>query len=86
MGRTSLVEHSIPRKNGTQPIRQTPYLLEPENEAKAKRQVQDLLARELIEPADGAWSSPTCIVLVNKNDKKWQFCVNYQTFNVHPFA
>ncbi|XP_067943127.1 uncharacterized protein [Watersipora subatra] len=69
MGKTLLVEHSIPVKDGTRPIRQSSHRLGPEKEAEAKKQVQDLLARGLIEPAGGAWGSP--IVLVKKRDGKW---------------
>jgi len=38
--------------------------------------VQDLLDRNLIEPAHGAWSSP--VVLVKKKDGSWRFCVDYR--------
>ena len=68
MGRTSLMEHSIPVKDETGPVHQPPHRLGLEKEAEAKRQVQDLLARGLIESDGGAWSLP--IVLVKK-DGKW---------------
>ena len=58
MGRTTLVEHSIPVVEGTRPIRQPPRRLGSEKEAEAEKQVQELLAKELIEPANGAWGSP----------------------------
>ena len=64
VGRTKLVYHSIPTTEGTRPIRQPPHRLGPHKEQEAERQVQDLLARGLIEPANGAWSSP--VVLVRK--------------------
>ena len=35
VGRTTLVEHSIPLEEGTRPIRQPPHRLEPEKEAEA---------------------------------------------------
>ena len=56
IGRTELVYHSIPTTKGTRPIRQPPHRLGPHKEQEAKRQVQDLLARGMIEPAHGAWS------------------------------
>jgi len=43
------------------------------------RQVQDLLDRDLIEPAHGAWSSP--VVLGKKKDGSWRFCVDYHRLN-----
>ena len=79
VGRTSLVEHSIPVIGGTRPIRQPPHRLGPEKEAEAERQVQELLQRGLIEPAYGAWSSP--VVLVKKKDGTWRFCVDYRRLN-----
>jgi len=38
------------------------------------RQVQDLLDRDLIEPAHGAWSS-------KKKDGSWRLCVDYRRLN-----
>ena len=67
VGRTELVHHSIPTAEGTRPIRQPPHRLGPQKEQEAERQVQDLLERGMIEPANGAWSSP--VVLVCKKDQ-----------------
>ena len=53
MGRTTLAEHSIPVVEGTRPIRQPPRRLGSE-EAEAEKQVQELLTKGLIEPANGA--------------------------------
>jgi len=41
--------------------------------------VQDLLDRDLIEPAHSAWSSP--VVLVKKKDHSWRFCIDYHKLN-----
>ena len=79
VGRTELVYHSIPTAEGTRPIRQPPHRLGPHKEQEAERQVQDLLARGMIEPANGAWSSP--VVLVRKKDQSWRFCVDYRKLN-----
>ena len=79
VGRTDLVEHSIPVQEGTRPIRQPPHRLGPQKEQEAERQIQDLLARGMIEPASGAWSSP--VVLVKKKDQSWRFCVDYRKLN-----
>ena len=53
VGRTTLVEHSIPVEEGTRPIRQPPHRLGPEKEAEAERQVTELLEKGLVEPAGG---------------------------------
>ena len=66
IGRTELVYHNILTTEGTRPIRQPPHRLGPHKEQEAERQVQDLVARGMIEPAHGAWSSP--VVLVRKKD------------------
>ena len=74
VGLTKLVEHSIPTAPGTRPIRQPPHRLGPEKEAEAEKQVQELLQKGMIKPANGAWSSP--VVLVKKKDQSWRFCVD----------
>jgi len=63
--------HGIPLAAGTVPIREPTRQLGPEKEKEVSRQVQDLLNRDLIEPAHGAWSSP--VVLVWKKDRSWRF-------------
>ena len=65
-----------PTPEGTRPIRQLPHRLRPHKEQETKCQVQDLLARGIIEPTNGAWSSP--VVLVHKNDQSWLFCIDYR--------
>lgn len=50
-----------------------------EKEAKAEKQVQDLLKKGMIKPAGGVWSSP--VVLVKKEDGKWHFYINYRRLN-----
>ena len=52
--RISEMEHFIPLKEETQPIWQQSHRLGPKKEAEAKRQVQALLKRGLIELAGGA--------------------------------
>ena len=65
IGSTTLVEHEIPTIDGTTPIRQTARRLGPEKEAEVEKQVQKLLKKKLIEPADSAWSSPVVLDLVS---------------------
>ena len=71
VGRTELVYHSILTTEGIRPIRQLPHRLGPHKEQEAKRQVQDLLARGMIKPANRAWSSP--VALVRKKHQSWRF-------------
>ena len=79
VGKTDLVQHSIPVQEGTWPIRQYLHRLGPQKEQEAERQTQDLLARGMVEPAIGAWSS--LVVLVRKKDQSWHFCVYYRKQN-----
>jgi len=77
MGLTKVISPEIPLAAGTTPIRQPTRHLGPEKEV--SRQVQDLLNRDLIEPAHDAWSSS--VVLVKKKDSSWRFCVDYRRLN-----
>ena len=79
MGLTKLVSHSIPVKSGTKPIKQAPRRLGTEKEAEVDRQIQKLQHQGLIEPGQGAWSSP--VVLVKKKDGSWRFCIDYRRLN-----
>lgn len=60
-------------------MRQPPHRLGPEKEAKAMKQVTDLLPKVLIEPTCDVCSSS--VVLVNEKDGKWQLCIDYRRLN-----
>ena len=73
LGRTSVIKHGIetqalPIK---QPLRRLPIALRDV----VKSEVQMMLDKEVIRPSKSAWSSP--IVLVQKKDKSWWFCVDF---------
>jgi len=76
---TGAVRHEIPQTAGTVLIRQPTRRLGPEKEKEVSRQVRDLLGRSLIEPPHSTWSSP--VVLVQKKDGSWRFCVDYRKLN-----
>ena len=42
----------------------------------------DLVQRGMVEPADGAWSSP--VVLVRKKDHSWRLCIDYRRKDAYP--
>jgi len=77
VGLTRAVRHEIPLTAGTVLIRQPTRRLGPEKEV--SRQVRDLLDGGLIEPAHSAWS--LLVVLVQKKDGSWRFCVDYRKLN-----
>ena len=79
VGRTALVQHSIPTLPGTAPIKQPPRRLGVEKDAEVERQVQELVDKGMVEPADSAWSSP--VVLVKKKDNSWRLCIDYRRLN-----
>jgi len=79
VGLTRAVRHEIPLAAGTVPIRQLTRRLGPEKEKEVSRQVRNLLDRGLIKPAHSAWRSP--VVLVQKKDRSWRFCVDYRKLN-----
>jgi len=79
VGLTRAIRHEIPLAVGTVPIRHPTRRLGPEKEKEVGRHVWYLMDRGLIEPAHSAWSSP--VVLVQKKDGSWRFCVDYRKLN-----
>ena len=79
VGKTDLVQHSIPVVEGTKPIRQPPRRLGAEKDREVEEQVAQLVQRGMVEPTDGSWSSP--VVLVRKKDQSWRLCVDYRRLN-----
>ena len=79
LGRTDVVKHTIQTRPGTRPIKQRPYRHGPAQEEEIERQVKELAEHGLICEGLGAWSSP--VVLVQKKDKSWRFCVDYRKLN-----
>lgn len=49
-----------------------------ENE-QIKKEVQEMLRKEVIEPSTSAWCSP--VVMIPKPDKTWRFCVDFRKLN-----
>lgn len=65
--------------DGAQPLKQRAYRHGPAQDAEIERQVKELKDHGLIKEGKGAWSSP--VVLVQKKDGKWRFCVDYRKLN-----
>lgn len=78
MGKTDLVKHSINTGNA-RPIKQPPRRIPLAKMAEVRREIDDMLEREVIETSDSPWSSP--IVLVKKKDGTIRFCIDYRKIN-----
>jgi hypothetical protein len=78
LGRTDIVKHRIDTGNAA-PIRQPARRLPIHQRSESQRLVQEMLSRNIIEPAHGPWSSP--VVLVKKKDGSTRFCVDFRKVN-----
>ena len=65
---------------GTAPISRRPYRMPPNELAKLKIQLQELLDKGLIQPSSSPWGYPALFVM--KKDKSLRMCVDYRPFIV----
>ena len=73
------VEFRIELVLGTAPISRRPYRMPPNELAKLKIQLQELLDKGLIRPHSSPWG---CLALfVKKKDKSLRMCVDYRPLN-----
>jgi hypothetical protein len=64
---------------GTTPISRKPYRMSPNELAKLKIQLQDLLGKGLIQPSSSLWDCPA--LFVKKKDKSLRMYVDYRRLN-----
>ena len=64
---------------GTTPISTRPYRMPPNELAKHKIQLQELLDKGLIRPSSSRWGCPA--LFVKKKDKSLWMCVDYRPLN-----
>ena len=72
------VEFKIELVPSTAPISRRPYRMPPNELAKLKIQLQELLDKGLIRPSSSPWG---CLALFVKKDKSLQICVDYRPLN-----
>lgn len=79
IGCTTLVEHRISVKEGTQPIKQRYYPLSPHLQKHADAEIDKLLEQGVISRSQSAWSSP--IVMVPKKTGEYRMAIDYRRLN-----
>ena len=78
-GCVSHVTHKIDLKPNEAPVSQHPYLMSPENQAKLRKEVDELLKLDMIEPSHSEWSSPA--IIVPKPDGSIRCVIDYNKVN-----
>ena len=78
IGKTDLICHEI-KTTAETPVRQRAYRTSPAMRVEIQNQVDDLLRRGVIEESFSPWASP--IVMVQKKDKTFRFCMDYRALN-----
>lgn len=78
LGRTKLMEHTIEVSDEDMPVKQKYYLMSPIKLAKVYKEIDRMLALDVIEESNSAWSSP--IVLVEKPGKD-RLCIDFRKVN-----
>lgn len=78
LGETDLIEHHIDTGDA-QPIRQRYYRMSPEKQRIIVDQVVEMLALNVIEPCESAWSSP--VLVVTKKNGQPRFCLDSRKLN-----
>jgi hypothetical protein len=74
-----VVEFVIELKPGTAPVSRRSYRMPPNELAKLKIQLQDLLEKGFIRPSSSPWGCPA--IFVKKKDQTLRMCVDYRPLN-----
>ena len=77
--RTDKIYHDVDTIEGSKPVKQHPYRMNPVKQQYLREEVQYLLDNDFIEPSQSEWSSP-CI-LVPKPDGTFRMCTDYRKVN-----
>ena len=77
--KTDKIYHDVKLIDGSKPVKQHPYRMNPVKQQILREEVQYLLDNDFIEPSQSEWSSP-CI-LVPKPDGTFRMCTDYRKVN-----
>lgn len=72
-------DHTISLLPDAAPVNSRPYRYSPLHKDEIERQVKELLSAGLIIPSTSPFASP--VLLVQKKDGSWRFCVDYRRLN-----
>ena len=78
LGRTDKLQHTIATE-AKHPIRSPVRRIPAVHKKEVHQLIQDMLARNVIQPSTSPWASP--IVIVRKKDGSARFCVDYRKLN-----
>lgn len=83
LGTTKLYEHTITLKPNMAPVYVKPYRMPHSQKGELKKQVDNLLEQNIIEPCSSEWSSPVVLVPKKSNtgEKKWRLVIDYRKLN-----
>ena len=73
------VAHTIPLKEGAEPVATPMFRYSPVELAEIKRQITELLEAGLIEPSTSAFGAP--VLFVQKKDGSLRMCIDYRRLN-----
>lgn len=74
-----MFDHSIPLLPGASPVNLRPYHYNPAQKTEIEKQVSDMLQQGVIQRSASPFSSP--VLLVQKKDGSWRFCIDYRHLN-----
>jgi hypothetical protein len=74
-----LHDHHIPLLPGTTPVNSRPYMYSPLHKNEIECQVKEILEADLITHSTSPFASS--VLLVQKKDGSWRFCVDYRKIN-----
>jgi hypothetical protein len=72
-------DHRIQLFPATTPVNRKPYRYNPTQKDEIEKQIKEMLSRGIIQPSHNLYSSP--VLLVEKKDGGWRFCVDYRHVN-----